>query len=477
MYNITLTTSHYFNTLISDKELSTFLLIFIIYTFSYHRWKKKNKIFVIFTCLIFFFVIWLPTLPNNFQFYNNFIFNNKLTNGFVNIHPLLLYLSYCYIVFCINVKKIKQQYFIKKILFIAILTMLFGSWWAEQEIAWNFWWSWDFIEIFLFSVICILLQKLHFNQTNLKNNYNSTYIELFFILILFTLSTRFSLINSLHQTQNFNFWVENLYNIVYLGSLNFIVYFFIKKKKLFCFFHSLTHINNLRFAFFFCSHNLLTFPCIYIYIKTLSIFINKNLTIYFNVIYFNFIYTLAMYVTLVLYSILLRYLTYNKLKYSYTVMIFNLFSFINIFLIYLYKLNFKNNIIKLHLVIILIFFFLLIYKDICLNKLKNILFEYTLNNNIILSNLTIITDNFSLLTIQVNSCYIFEETPFSFFNLLTNIEKKISIIFVQNYQQWFYLNCNFFNIFVDIYIFFLIYFLLQIWWVLIKKKSTHFGFF
>lgn len=180
-------------------------------------------------------------------FNNLFKINERLINGLFIIHPILMYIFYVifiYFIFYYNYiivfnfvniykKLIKMQEIYTYIYILYIfsgLALIYGAWWAQQEINWNGWWGWDFVEIvnLLFVLICLFWLHKKKNQTSL---YKHTHYALYFLILgVFCFSSiRFGLFNSIHSFLNVNMMQQYFYII------NFFLFFFIgiNLKKLY----------------------------------------------------------------------------------------------------------------------------------------------------------------------------------------------------------------------------------------------------
>jgi cytochrome c biogenesis factor len=129
------------------------------------------------------------------------------------------------------------------------VTLALGSWWAEQELIWNNWWSWDLIELILYILLLLMVFNLHF----FKILYNQLFLNFFYILILskfllFLFLVRMNLINSLHTfiptvgAEQFSFY------LIFSLSIYYVVTCFFKKNKLLNFFFKAPKKKNLEIS-------------------------------------------------------------------------------------------------------------------------------------------------------------------------------------------------------------------------------------
>ena len=148
---------------------------------------------------------------NNLFFYT-FKINEKLINGLFIIHPILTYFfysifilfmfylfylqlfykksTYAYLLVC------RYMYTYMYILYLfSFIALILGAWWAQQEINWNGWWGWDFVEIFNLFLVVTFLFFLH---TSLIKDFiivKKEFTLFMLILIFFFSGVRFGIFN------------------------------------------------------------------------------------------------------------------------------------------------------------------------------------------------------------------------------------------------------------------------------------------
>jgi len=175
---------------------------------------------------------------NMFNFFVQKFINIILNNGIILIHPLCMYISYCFFIIFIFIffKKYKNNWFIilklnqikKKLIFFSFNALFLGSYWAQQELNWGGWWNWDFVELiaFIFFIQSIILNHINYTiNYNYIKNYN---INSLYYLILFFFLVRLDLLNSIHS---FNSFVLINNYVIYIIILFFLVLLFFIKKK------------------------------------------------------------------------------------------------------------------------------------------------------------------------------------------------------------------------------------------------------
>ena len=265
----------------------------------------------------------------NYQ-YNIFIHLNSLNsinfnliNGIMLIHPILLYTLYSlFFILVLNILIFSKKFLLKnnnlitysnKLLVITILTLFLGSYWAEQELFWGGWWSWDFVELILLNILIYLLyiKHLHFNNFNILKKLPFLILN---IIIISIVIVRYNIINSIHNFINNDNYNQYDYYIIMLIILliisllylniykdNNIVGFFF---KFFLYTIILLFLFNVTYCFYNKIKNiffiLLNISAILLFIKfnkfnkinSLYIYFLKNFTIVYIIVYKIIIYLL-----------------------------------------------------------------------------------------------------------------------------------------------------------------------------------------
>lgn len=272
--------------------------------------------------LLFYNIPSLVYSYSNIYTYDKFIINDKLINGLFIIHPLLTYLFYsgimlgCFfsiryitvaykdvfnIIFSFNLNRLWLIF--NNYLCIGLVALTLGSWWAQQEINWNGWWGWDFVEVLNLVFFIYGLKILHCSVIQNYLYKCRIFISYAILVLVYMLCLRFSLFNSLHT---------------FLGTVlvsQIFVY-------LYLFVFVLMHVY-----FYFLLKNAI-----------LSIVIFKRKFAYYNILFFMF----SIVVLIVNYCSLYIFFyvdSYNILKeffvfliYTFVIIIFDVFSFFIIFI-------------------------------------------------------------------------------------------------------------------------------------------------
>jgi hypothetical protein len=189
--------------------------------------------------LVFYNLIWIYPIIENIVTTNYFIglslLPQNLSSGLVLIHPLLLFLSYSlFFLLIFNTEinlvlniKIQQKY-VFILLYTVTVALILGAIWAQTELNWGGWWSWDLVELGTVYFYILVLGFIHLGIINI-NRFKFNYFFIFFIIILIA-GIRYNFFNSVHSFVSTN--SLNYKNTMYLYIL-FIILIFIKKLKLF----------------------------------------------------------------------------------------------------------------------------------------------------------------------------------------------------------------------------------------------------
>jgi len=245
--------------------------------------------------------------------------NLELINGLLLIHPFLLYFACCYMIsfFLRNSLFFKNNLlylFLNKsstfeimiLLLIIMLSITLGSWWAEQELSWGGWWSWDIIELISLHYLFLFLFFIHLPKKYLKYNY--FYANIFTNFIIFTLIIKFNFLDSIHNFLSIDSSFQSFYEIIvfYLLFAFIINNFKIFTKKAF---YNLNQVNILFYFFFFI--NLLAYT--YIFSEFFLIFYKKSTL--FSLLFKNIMVVKILFSLFIL--LIINYFPLNFLYISY----------------------------------------------------------------------------------------------------------------------------------------------------------------
>ncbi len=365
----------------------------------------KFNIYILNIVLIFILQFKIYDLNISILIYN---LNTNLLNGLFLIHPILIYIFYS-IFFYINLKKFniyinikyKWVFFInsiyiikkniKKNLYLIIIAISLGAWWAFQELNWGTWWNWDLVEIInLYYIILILiLNHKNFIWFIKKFKNNLIYVNIF----IFILTVRYNLIQSIHNfilINNFNQYLIYIYIFILFFILKFINNKYINKL-----------IKNNSNYIFFIKNIIFSIIILNVIITINSNYLNNLIYIFIKIFLLNYIFILLL---IWLFNI---NLIKNKINnYFYFSLLSNEITIIS----NIYQIYWIIRIEKLKHLIVFIFLILII-----LNKLS-----YNINNNIL--NLNTIIINFKLTdNVLYNNLYIYKNFTIHFNEFNSNI--------------------------------------------------------
>lgn len=386
----------------------TLLLLFILINLQ----KKINVI-------IYLYLYNLCIELNNsnevfFNFENYFsTFNIKLINGFMLIHPIILYVGYSLIFFLI-ISSYKDFFFFctKKYFYkrqrhlylttvILIISTILGCLWANMELFWGGWWSWDMIEILNLIVLLFFINFLHLQKKYkfYKKKQKLIFISFFLLIIIFV---RFNLINSFHSfiiIENQKHYDNYIYIYILLCMFFFLQILF--NKLLF-----------FKFNVFFVTLKI---------VLTILVFSK-----YINIVLLEDIITLTSLKTIVLFFIFFL----RKSIYIYIFIFLKIDFYINSFFIFLFFLG-KNFFKKGFVLFNIHIFFVLIFVVIAIEK--NFIGLCT-NNDLFYKNNFILNLKINLFT---KSMYIYEYKNNFFYNNYIHLYEynKNNFIFLENYEN------------------------------------------
>lgn len=413
---------------------------------------------------IYIWLILIFLLNENFYEINNIwsstIINIKLLNGLFFIHPwlnyifLTMFISVFYFIdfYRIEIKNVNflKNYlikFFKTNFYIIFISICLGSWWAQQELDWGGWWSWDLIEFISLLYCAFVIYIIHFSKYNSLNIlFNYVYMVIFF-LIFFLILIRYNQIFSIHNflgLTEINQWFFIFLILLLILLLSFLLFFFILNFK------KINYFNVYLFIFF----NLVFFILIYKHIVSYYE-IEDNLINYGDIIKLFILYFLYFFVGLMLIN-----------KKLFFLIIFNLTSIYIIF----------NNFYKDNKYTYIYFFHFNIYLIIIISFFSGFSWYYILKNFYY----NAIDNIFNIINLKWEySYYIFNFKKNNiYFNTYINsnfIESEFNKNEILNYQEIYYYFFNKINFFLDLdtenieftYIFLYNIFNLFIWFIFI----------
>lgn len=342
--------------MLNDVQYNIFIFLIIL---AFHFNKKLSFFSNIFVYLIYLFFLKHEGITM-YSFLNNYwIVNTTLTNGLCLIHPLCVYFVYMYII-----KSVSQQFnifyyinyvkFINKLIVLNLVSLLLGSWWAQQELNWGGWWNWDFVELIL--LIFLIKNIIIIHILSLNNSYiiKTNSITLILYLVIFFIFVRWDILNSVHSFNTLNFLERYVNYIVFLLSVVLSIYLFNVYKRY------LWYKTNIIFNQSFGKLELINLYLNFFILIVLIFFIYN---IYLTTSNETDFLELTKYLKFVLYISFLfsSILFFNKKKLVLTLppiftvfFIYNHFILILSFLCIIYKFKWSNKLKIPHSIIILI---------------------------------------------------------------------------------------------------------------------------
>lgn len=245
----------------------------------------------------------------NLSFYSNGL-NTSLINGIVLIHPIFLYtfygLFFTKIRYHFNmanehiIKRYSRHHMLVSLslnswsLLLIITSIVLGCWWAEQELSWGGWWSWDFVELVALNFFVMFLVKIHSLKSDTLQVNKATYFLK--IVVVSIMVVRFNIVNSIHNFINLESQNQYMYYIITLIVIMIVLILFTpscttnaKKtiitatmfRAFYLFFFILFFINITALdAPYICSSIIKNIRYIYLYILVTAIIAN---TAYINI--------------------------------------------------------------------------------------------------------------------------------------------------------------------------------------------------
>lgn len=392
--------------------------------------KKKtiNKIFI-----FFFFFYWCNF--NNIYFNTNQLvliynlntqnINTNLLNGIMLIHPPILYSFYMYIFYdvcvCVLLKKYdKHQINTTQItLFsqtiVIYLSIILGCLWAEQELSWGGWWSWDFVELIALNFFIYNLYLIH-NKKNKKKLIS----EQLCIILIAILSVRFNIINSIHnfvsvETQNQYFY----YILACTAIIMCILYLSVRLGV----FTKYTYISV-----FFILLLLLLYFFYFINIFFLSL-LNFNINVGVNL--------KNIYVNILFVFIILLYMKLTKsIKNAYIIFFILIgYNYNNVFIVTLLLVFFMpTTTIKVVHLTLLVFLFCTL-NQLYIFSVVDILYSSYNNVQIKINHLVNITK-------YMEPIFNLNKDMYVLYNIHQNVPSSISGVFNSIFEKNLYINSN-----------------------------------
>lgn len=400
------------------------VLITILYIYSLNKNPLRFNIIIILALFIFLYNYNLMQVNKEFYgFYNdtNNNLNINLLNGIMLIHPLMLYTYYGLYIYYItnyyqyiknvNVLTKKTDIYIMVVMILA--SILLGCWWAEQELSWGGWWSWDLVELIALNFLLLSLVAAHSSVKNVNKLFSKSLVIYIFMFLSSLLFVRFNLINSIHnflnsESQNqFLFYINYIYalciitislSLRYLNKYNYNKIYYINKivmylVVLFILMYViiiLILLFNISYNLRFIYNNIILAILLYIYNNT-----------YIKKIHFFFTFT-----------------TFIIILFKKNIIYIDILAIILVLALYTIFQKFENKISrKIHLLLVISFF---------LSLYQIYLFNFTgfanETNHLILTKISFVYNNIYIHL--YHQCYTFYTNIKLDINLLMDIKRN-----------------------------------------------------
>lgn len=238
-----LSTYYFIVSLLNTKcNIALILLVSLIFL----NFLKKNPVkWPLIVLVVLFYVNTIPGTISTNTFSNITaisVVNTNLLNGLMLIHPVLLYLFYVlYLVYIYKLLDLSKptdtkptpntnSHWVGLMLSASYTSLILGCFWAEQELSWGGWWSWDFVELIALNFFIYTICSVH-NPTGgstTKTLSSNSPDKLILILLSSILVVRFNIINSIHnfisiESQNQYFYYIMLFLLCSITS--FLVFY------------------------------------------------------------------------------------------------------------------------------------------------------------------------------------------------------------------------------------------------------------
>lgn len=381
---------------ILNKFLLTYLIFFSFFSTNlflgilslFHNYQNINN----FINLFFSIPILSGDLESPYILAKNFELTNKnLMNSYSFLHPLILYIYlisfFKFSSFYLTIKK--KNLFIYNISWLLMVTFVLASLWSAQELFWNGFWNWDFVELSLLNFVILFMSFQHYR---FSKKYNIINIVLFAVFLLtFLITNKTNLIVSQHSfSSSFMFKLCYFYFVIYLFYNVKLVYLIINN-------------NN----FFFTTYMLIFFFSLFhvIVLKTNQSGLNINL---------NFTFFINFFLTMLL------------SKFSNPLSLINIWFFLLEFTVtvFTYIRYFSKNFFIKHLLYLYIFKFIFFFK-------LTYTYDFSCNSSLFVINQVILWNSVSVFNNLLNEFFI-EDDRVNFFNFFFH---KTGIFFLFKYNN------------------------------------------
>ncbi len=427
-----------------------------------------NHLILLVPCLWSYFLFLVETVDFSPTNYNSYLYSSTtsninllLSNNLNKYHPFIFYLSvftlFNFVMSSITFFKDNYLFLNNHLgsnnklmitnLYINVLALFLGSWWALQEGTWGGWWNWDASEVFGLLISLSIIFKVHLKSTTTNTLAASVYwisVEAIIVLVYYFIQLNFDLVSHNFGSRFVYFFSNNLFFLELIGILCILL---IKSYYINMNYKNKTNLlltrNQSNAKYFLLKYWVLKFLSLCLLLILFNSFIpliNYFLWSYFLINNFNFNLTLVV-LLLILLTLLLKYflLTNTTLLFCIVVALsFNLYSVI--LLVPCFIILNKSNLTILHL-------YILIFTTINLNsqwvnfiQWSNLnIYESLIQNSLLLS-FKQITFTCDYLFIEKSQLYsISSLKQFSFWNTYfkTNSCTLSSFLLYYDYSTFF----------------------------------------
>jgi len=363
---------------LSNHVLNIYLFLIISFILFYTKNSRIFSVHFLTSSYIFLknYEIAVPVKSCNLMWF----IESNLYNGLSFIHPIMVYILYSFIFFITSYSfsLFSALFFVVTCficIYLSVISMFLGSWWAYQELNWGGWWNWDFVEIILFIFFLRLFLIVHLQNCNWFFLATVKSFFLFYIIIFF-MFVRVDIINSIHSFNSWNFLEK--FHLYFLTLSFFIIYIYIKISASrgtnfniyidkFYSASTIKFINNNNYVI----NSFSNFFICYLYVNFFFLFLS-NFDIIENISTLKYVFNICIY----LYSI---YILKIK-KVYYTFFIFNVYTinyyenflvFIIIYSIYILKIKMYRG----HYTFLFLIYILYINNKLMNSMLSNNVFN------------------------------------------------------------------------------------------------------
>ena len=170
--------------------------------------------------------------------YHSYGNNILLTNALNRYHPFVFYMSTCCLLI-FNASYVKSGLFnLQQLLrwyrafwisiFVNLIALWMGSWWALQEGTWGGWWNWDSSETFGLTLTLFLVSIQHSilsSSMQLFLRAKMLVVTLLFVLTYFFIQLNFELVSHNFGSKFFFFFNNNFFFLEASLLVTFVIFF------------------------------------------------------------------------------------------------------------------------------------------------------------------------------------------------------------------------------------------------------------